>query len=243
MKTIQFSSKYYSKEWRSEYGEIPKPTPSLNNIPEYYKKLERYTGGNKVWGNKTVKTCIPFLDAYKTGYMIPFSTDINCWYDKEKLVMNFEIHENMIKDEFQFGVNFHGDIQVPEELRYNRRTVDRIFKFNNTWQIKTPPGYSCFFTQPNNTNLPFQIIDGVVDTDVYPFIVNFPFYWTSDSNKPPLMLQQGSPMVQVIPFKREEWKSDFKYFDQEATKKHAFTFFSRFENAYKNFSWKKKTYR
>tara|TARA_E500000318_G_scaffold42009_1_gene40228 strand:- start:775 stop:1497 length:723 start_codon:yes stop_codon:yes gene_type:complete len=240
MKIIKFSSQYNTEEWGNN---LPRPKPALNYIPEAYKKLERYIGGHPKDGRKTVKTCVPFLDAMKHGYMIPFSTDISCWYDEKEQRMNFETHPNLIKNEYEFGVSSHLDIQVPEDLRYNRRTVDKVFKFGNTWHIKTPPGYSCFFTQPNNSNQPFQIIDGIVDTDTYSLIIAFPFYWTRDYQSP-YMIKQGDPMVQVIPFKRDDWKATYGYYeDQKAQRAVAFTFSSWFENAYRKINWKKKTFK
>lgn len=49
-------------------------------------------------------------------------------------------------------------------------------KFTNKWLIKTPPGYSCLFIKPMNRLEPrFDIIPGVVDTDTYVNVINFPF--------------------------------------------------------------------
>jgi hypothetical protein len=245
---IQFNSKFNTDEYRSSYGgEIPRPRPALHYIPEPYKKLDRYVQGPELTrsSSKTVKTCMPFLDAYKTGYIIPFATDIYCFYDKEQKKMNFEMHDliSQTVDLSQFGVAAHNDIQVPTELRYNRRSIDKVWKFMNSWQITTPKGYSCIFTQPKNQNLPFQIIDGVVDTDDYPFIVNFPFYWTLDSNEK-FMIKQGSPMVQVIPFKREEWTASYgQHDDIKEAKKNTFNFHSHYESAYKKFFMKKKSFK
>ena len=190
--------------------------------------------------------CAPFFDAYNMGYIIPFPTDIFCYYDNEKMAMNFEINKDFVKQFYYLiGVRSHSNYQVPESLRYNRRTVDAIFKFVNPWLIKTPPGYSCMFTQPFNQNLPFKIIEGVVDTDDFNLPIHFPFYWTEDSTKQ-LLIKKGDPMVQVIPFKREEWSSDVEIMTEKQNKevqKTDWIWSTIFEKAYKKLWWKKKRFK
>ena len=48
----------------------------------------------------------------------------------------------------------------------------------------------------------FTIMDGIVDTDSYNALVNFPFFlndWSYEG-----LIPAGTPMAQVIPFKRED---------------------------------------
>lgn len=224
---------------------VPNPCPSINYIPQAYKEMENYFL-KKSRNNKTVKMCAPFLDAYNMGYIIPFPTDIFCYYDNEDKVMKFEINK-FFEDKFfdLVGVQGHANYQVSESLRYNRRTIDGVFKFSNPWLIETPPGYSCIFTQPFNQNLPFKIIEGVVDTDSFNMVINFPFYWTEDSAKQ-VLIKKGDPMVQVIPFKREEWNSNIKIVTEKQNKKIKKTnmiWATIFENVYKKLSWKKKRFK
>jgi hypothetical protein len=53
-------------------------------------------------------------------------------------------------------------------------------------------------------DLPFTILPGVVDTDRYTAPVNFPFL-INDPNFEGL-IPAGTPIAQVIPFKREPWE-------------------------------------
>jgi len=51
----------------------PHPKPATRFVPEEYKKLERFIGGDL--HKPTIKQCIPFLDSLTMGYIIPFDQD------------------------------------------------------------------------------------------------------------------------------------------------------------------------
>ena len=221
---------------------IEEPKPSLSHIPEEYKKMEKFYSSSP--NTRTVKKCIPFLDSLTCGYIIPFPVDLHFRYDLEKQQAIFEINE-LIPEEIRgdFLVDVHNQNQISNELRYVHRTVEAIFKFSNPWLIETPPGYSCIFTQPFNRNFPFKIIDGIVDTDSYNQIpVNFPFYWTN-SVENTYILKKGTPMVLVIPFKRDSWKMNIKIKKDVDEYKKKLNFFSKIYDNYRNNSWSKKVFR
>jgi hypothetical protein len=60
------------------------------------------------------------------------------------------------------------------------------------------------FTAPVHRDSVFTILDGVVDTDTYTAPVNFPF--VLNDIKFEGMIPAGTPMAQVVPFKRETWE-------------------------------------
>lgn len=229
---IKFSS--HVKEY------VAPPGPALNYIPEEYKKIPKFIDNNL--NKKTVKGCIPFLDALTCGYIIPFPFDIYFSYSAEEQAVNFFVPEILPEELREYGVSAHPDFNMPTDARYDKRTVDVIFKFLNPWNIQTPPGYSCLFTTPFNRNTPFKIIDGVVDTDEFTLPINFPFYWTNPSNQN-FLLEKGSPMVLVIPFKREEWKSEIVYQESSVNSEIRKKTFTTFINTYKNKFWRKKSYK
>jgi hypothetical protein len=226
-------------------GLIPDPKPAKFFIPEAYKKMTSRI--DDTFSNGTIKSCIPFLDAYTTGYIIPFPTDIRYHYDKEKNTSEFAINSNIPTDFIDkecVGVNSHNEKQISSDLRSSKRTIDSVFKFMNPWTISTPKGYSCLFINPFNRNLPFDLITGIVDTDDYKFQVHFPFYWTKNAHES-YTLEQGSPMALVIPFKRESWeiRVNIDRTDQETNDKKALGFFSTFIDNYKTKIWKKKSFK
>ena len=232
-KQIKFISSY------KEY--ISPPRPALNFIPEVYKKMKRMIDDTCL--ELTVKQCMPFLDALTTGYIIPFPIDLQFKYDLNKKEWKFfhpPIPSKLLPD---FEIQTHGSKQIDVNLLPSSRTLDQVFKFQNQWIIKTPPGYSCLITTPLNQNVPFEIITGVVVTDTYPHYINLPFCWMAPLDQV-ITMKQGEPMAMVFPFKRESWKMKI---EKDMPKNDEFMSrlknFSSLLNNYKNRFWSKKTYK
>jgi hypothetical protein len=88
----------------------------------------------------------------------------------------------------------------------------------------------------------FTILPGIVDTDTYTASVNFPMV-INDPNFEGL-IPKGTPIAQVIPFKREDWQmkigSKEELIEQNnITQKLQTKFFDR----YKSMFWTKKEYK
>ena len=137
------------------------------------------------------------------------------------------------------NIEFHSISQAPYHPFMNNQPYP---KWINPWSIKTPKGYSCLFIPPvHGTNEFFTIAEGIVDTDTYTAAVNFPFV-IKDTNFEGL-IPAGTPMVQIIPFKRESWiiKNSNNMIlkeNQNVQKKLNSQFFDR----YKKMFWHKKEY-
>lgn len=54
----------------------------------------------------------------------------------------------------------------------------------------------------NRPNGVFELVAGIVDTDTYTAPVHLPFFATGEDGL--YTLEQGSPLVQVIPFRRAD---------------------------------------
>ena len=57
------------------------------------------------------------------------------------------------------------------------------------------------------------------------------------------MIKLGTPYVQVIPFKREEWKMSIKPVNSEVMEKNKFNFFLNLAQFYKKNKWSKKKFK
>jgi hypothetical protein len=217
------------------FDEIVTPKPASKYIPEWYKKTESYIGGiKKPDGNGigfgTIKKCIPVFDAITAGYIIELPSDV--WVSIKDGQQYFEWSSLDL-------ISFHPVEQAP----FHPEKKDHAYpKFRNPWAIKTPKGYSTLFVQPFHRESLFTIMPGIVDTDNYFAPVNFPFV----INNPKFegLIPAGTPIAQVIPFKRESWKMIFgfqkDYMEQaNITKKLQTNFFDR----YKNMFWFKKEYK
>lgn len=188
--------------------EIFPPEPAFKNIPDWYKDLESYIGGEKKpsgEGNTsaTIKRCMPVFDAINSGYIIKTPADI---YVSQKEAFD-ESGNSLGKRPWyewaNFGlIQFHPVEQAPNHPNRNGHQ-ESYPKWINSWAIKTPPGYSVLFVQPFHRESAFTILPGIVDTDTYSAPVNFPFV-LNDINFEGL-IPSGTPIAQVIPFLREDW--------------------------------------
>lgn len=115
-----------------------------------------------------------------------------------------------------------------------------LLKFVNPWGIKTPPGWSVSFKNPSsNFSNDIHILEGVVDTDEYTTPVNFPFVWTG-TEEGEWIIPKGTPLVQVVPFKRTETDLVIKVKDVEAEEKVHHKMSATFSDRYKTMFWHKR---
>jgi len=247
--------------------ELYPPEPASKNIPQWYKDIESYMGGEKVPNGKgmttgTIKRCMPVFDAINSGYIIKTPVDvyisqINAEYadsehfDKtgetiplsEEKAKEYKFPKTVPHYEWaNFGIlQFH---PVEQALNHPSRNGHQgsYPKWINPWAIQTPPGYSVAFVQPWHRESVFTIMPGVVDTDTYTSPVNFPF--VLNDTKWQGLIPAGTPIAQVIPFKREEWQMDIgkeeNLIDQAKTTNKLKT---RFFDSYKNQFRQPKEYR
>jgi hypothetical protein len=214
-----------------------RPEPANKKIPDWYKKQQSFTNdqkGNPVNNAATIKKCIPVFDSITSGYIISTICDLYVERD-ENNEPRFISSAHNIK-----YIDGHSKNQFAE---YN---IDYIFlpKIVNSWGIQTPPGYSCLILPPMHRDNIIEILPGVVDTDKYNVEINFPFK-LKDKNFVGL-IPSGTPIVQVIPFKRESWESNYI----EATgnirallNSQYFKIRSMFFGVYKKLYWTKKVYK
>lgn len=179
------------------------PVPAKKEIPEWYKKQHKYTNGSHLEigdngnPNHTIKSCMPVFDILTSGYLIKTPVDI---YIEKLADGSIKSHwsSNQIVAVEWHPVSQFNEFKIPEGYHQSA-----AFKFIQPWVIETPPGYSCIFMQPAlREGLPFEIIPAIVDTDKHPIKINFPFFIKEDFEG---LIPTGTPIAQIIPFKRENW--------------------------------------
>lgn len=245
MKTIKFIARSKTESLLQN-----KPYPASTILPSWWKNMTPYLispdnpDGKKIKiikrnSNATFKKCVPMLDALTTGYIIDLWADV--------LVSQEQIDEKGTKfplitwratvDVFQL----HGDDsrQVPAPPGYDQI----VFKYLNCWIPVTPPGYSTLVVPPfGYRDLPFLAIPAVVDTDKSKLELVFPMWIKSNFEG---LVENGTPLVQLIPFKRESWKTEFDSYEDGEYKQiiENQTFNKNLINNYIKNHWSKKTYK
>jgi hypothetical protein len=184
----------------SGFNDLEQPQPASKFIPDWYKNMESYIGEDKKPGGNgetkaTIKRCMPVFDAITAGYIILSPADV---------YVSIKDGEQYFEWSSLGLVQFHPIEQAPTHPNKNRHAYP---KWINYWAIKTPKGYSTMFVQPMHRESVFTILPGIVDTDEYYSPVNFPMV----INDPEFegLIPKGTPIAQVIPFKRDSWSMKF----------------------------------
>jgi hypothetical protein len=144
---------------------------------------------------------MPIFDSISAGYIISTHSD---------LFVSQKEEDGKISPYYEWSnfdaIAFHSTHQLPVHPE-NKGHEFAYPKWNNAWAISTPPGYSTLFISPLHRETPIVALPGVVDTDTYTSPVNFPFVLKDP--KMDGLIPAGTPIVQVIPFKRDSWQMEF----------------------------------
>jgi hypothetical protein len=175
-------------------GVIAPPVPAKAYLPDWFRKLPAVRAEAESVNSTglTVKRCMPFLDAMTTGWIIPLAATVRLEITDGGKTVNsgWDFDRTMVSSHGSHQVEGHPAQPLPP------------CKFHNHWTIRTPPGWSCLFVNPlNRPNGIFDIVSGIVDTDTYTSEIHFPFFATGPEGLH--IIEKGSPIVQVIPFRRD----------------------------------------
>ncbi len=179
---------------KQDEGVIPAPVRAKTALPDWFRKLPP-VDKDKLSVNDgalTVKRCMPFVDAMATGWIIGLAATVRMQISDggRQVDCGWDFDRTMVSN--------HATHQVAG----NPREPSPPSKFHNYWTIRTEPGWSCLFLPLlNRPNGIFEVVSGVVDTDTYHSEIHFPFFPTADDGL--YVIERGTPLVQVIPFKRD----------------------------------------
>jgi hypothetical protein len=229
------------------------PQPAYQFVPKWFKDMPRFMhGDDKIHirpSNLTAKHCVPLLDGFTGGYMLvtPFELDV---HDAEKVMPSEMMRDPNITISTPAPLISHSYPGVPcinqreLELASGMPTPPGCYPGVWTWetpmQIITPKGYSVMFMHPvNRYDLPFITAGGVIDTDKNGgYGGSIPFYLRKDFRG---IIPKGTPYLQIVPFKRENWKK----YDSPIREELLGVPKARTQSVgyYKENNWSKKTYR
>lgn len=176
--------------------------PEKITLPKWYKDMPVTA---KLFSSQdipdlTIKRCIPVLDALTTGYYLVTTVDYTFSKNKETGDYMFQGPQDIMQTK---PISMHPTTQI-STINLSPEYIDYAFKWSNSWMIKTPPGYSCLFVHPlSDAESPFKSLDAVVDTDTFFMPVLFPFLMKNNFEG---TIPKGTPVIQIIPFKREDWE-------------------------------------
>mgnify|MGYP006167339701 CR=1 FL=1 len=171
-------------------GVIAEPVPARDALPDWFRRLpavdkERLSVTDNAL---TVKRCMPFLDAMNAGWVLPLAATIRIEIADGGQTVNsgWDFDRTMVSQHHPYQVAGHPMQPRPPN------------KFHNHWTIRTPKGWSCLFIPPmNQPNGVVEIAAGIVDTDEYSALINFPFFATAPDGFYTLavLARRGHPLL------------------------------------------------
>ena len=234
--------KFIARE-KLSYDIWPKPVLASEHKPDWYSQMVPYIGGkmsivNKANGgsglNPTLRQCMPVQDLVNAGYHILLPCDVYIDNDArtgEKKVLWADSLPSMITGHSLDQIGAYPVSEIYDPAPY---------KWNNIWIVKTPPGWSCVFQHPAwHDDLPFRSLPGLVDTDRHDVPVEFPFLLRRNFTG---LIPKGTPMIQVLPFKREKTKATVTWDKDGSYNAKYHSFFLNLINKYKKFVRQPKSY-
>ena len=218
-----------------------RPRPAIEELPDWYKEMPIFPGRfREIRGTRnllTAKACAPLYDAFTGGYIMKTWCEIFIDYDDDKDEILYQYAGNPEPFIIRTALGPQNTLQRPYGF------YPQEFAWQSQWHPHTPPGYSCLITHPlNRYDLPFLTTSGIMDTDkdCYAGVGNLPFYiykgWTGT-------LPIGTPMYQIIPFKRDNWDSEELNRSDEEKEESIFRLSKHLVGGYKKEHWVKKRFR
>jgi hypothetical protein len=220
------------------------PRPASQCIPDWYKKMTSHFNNKKNEASlqkteeysATIKKCMPVFDAITSGYILVTNQDLVVKKDS-----------NNGSDWYYWPQETAIEFHMLKQAESHPRNKDDyagnpIAKWMSPWAISTPPGYSCLFIPPMHRENPITIFEAIIDTDGYKDSPAFPFKLSDPSFSG--TIPAGTPIAQVIPFKRDSFSMEVSHKDEDIreaklTLSHVR---STFFNGYKTKFWSKKEY-
>ena len=188
-----------------------KPVLAKSITPEWWKKTKV---GMHIRGDfvQTIRACPAMDDWLKSGWFVLANRDIEVIrYDEQSVT-----REEKVEGERRLPrvvSPSHPSKQAFDSFEYlgENAPVKDAFKMRNPWNIKTPPGYSCFYLDPFLfQNEYFATWQGIIDTDKFNTNQDnsqMIFYPKVDHS---FTIPKGTALCQIIPFQRETWTATYQ---------------------------------
>lgn len=204
--------------WGEDSMNLLSPSPASKNIAPYWKEmplfhnegdLEKYK--NKIADRSNVfmslKHCMPYFDAMIAGYHYLLHTDIY-------INLNNDGFPEITWDSPKEPVGK----RVLKEMPVPHGHYQAHYGWQMWWGSEVPPGWSLLFIHPiARYDLPFTTTSGLVDADNYPLPGNVSFHIKDNFEG---VIKAGTPIMSIIPIKRENWKSsintDKEFFENKS---------------------------
>lgn len=234
------------------------PSTAQNVMPQWYKDAETFEkspdgayskmpkeicpfpkeGTTDDYGKiPTWKACPAILDAFLTGYVLRTPCELT-FFKNAQGVIDVKVENSQYKD-------FCTPRPPMSQFEHPYGYYKNHFAWYADWGLELPDGYSALFMTPmNRFDLPFLNTTGIVDSDKVHLLGSFPFFviegWEG-------VLPKGTPYLQILPFKREDWEHKIEVFEKSkmhSTINENARFYRQPDGGvYKNKVWSRRKYK
>jgi hypothetical protein len=234
------------------------PSPTQSVTPQWYKDADTFAktpNGEYHKATKEVcpiakegtvddygkiptwKSCPAILDAFSTGYVLKTPCELT-FYKNAQGIIDVKLQNTQYQD-------FCTARPPMPQFEHPRGYYQHHFAWFADWGLELPEGYSALFMTPmNRFDLPFLNTTGIVDSDKVHLLGSFPFFvidgWEGT-------IPAGTPYLQIIPFKREDWEHKIEVFEQSkmySTMTENSSFYRQPDGGvYKNKVWSRRKYK
>lgn len=219
VKVIKF---FATREYIEDFA--PAPASSPKEIPGWWNKMASYGGyrgtpeGERIISidsggdNATIKRCIPVLDSMTIGYLV--KTDSEIYIEPQKSSpIDFSERSNPVapnpvratfpREREKITIHDYGQAYTHPVTQKSKQVLQKIF---TPWHVMTPDGYSVIMVNHLNNPSPYwEAVSGVMDSDAFYPRINMMVAMNDPEFKG--IIPAGATLCQIIPFKRESWKS------------------------------------
>ena len=173
-------------------------SPSKSSVPAWVKDTPKWKDQkpNVDSIGKTFKNCSSFLDSFLLGYVVTLPFDLTIEQGEFGPILRWTTTEPLAGTRDSVA---NSAIPIPQGYS----STHFVWSFPASLEI--PKGYSALLTHPlNRHDLPFLTLSGVVDGEFTIYSGGLiPFFVSSSFEG---IVPQGTPIAQVIPFKRDSWQ-------------------------------------
>jgi hypothetical protein len=194
-----------NRHWLTK-DSVSVPGPIIKTLPEWYRKADRFAKkpNGDFWKGPdsgkipTWKACPAIFDIMGTGYTLKTPCDIEITH-ADNNTLSVTIANKKYKD--------FCTLRTPmDQFEHPQGYYTTHFAWFPDWAVETPEGYSALYSQPfNRFELPFLTTSGIMDNDSIKLPGSMPFFLREGFSG---VIPAGTPFVQIIPFKREDWVSE-----------------------------------
>jgi hypothetical protein len=214
--------------------EVGQPVRRAQDVrPDWLTKQLKYATDSK---SPKFSSCPGMYDYYRAGYIIPAWEDFEIIVDEKQATINIGKGNSFVCGHWEKM----GETVVGNSANIDDDLALHALKLPCPWKVFTKPGYSAFVLPPL-FHSPF-----LRDLFLYPGINDYDSYHTinvmfTPMRKMHVMIYAGTPLLQVIPYKREDVSAEMGLITQKESAEANFTYRTGAPGFYRKCIYKKKT--